>query len=81
VSFGDYHVAKDIGWALTGAVVDDDELEVLLEPWRPHRLRVQALVSLGGLGRPRRGPRMAPREHLPGVRASNQSPNLETGRD
>lgn len=81
VSFGDYHVAKDIGWALTGAVVDDAELAVLLEPWRPHRLRVQALVSLGRLGRPRRGPRMAPREHLPGVRASNRRTNLETGRD
>ena len=26
VSFGDYHVAKDIGWALTGTAFDDDEL-------------------------------------------------------
>lgn len=26
VSFGDYHVAKDIGWALTGTPVDDDGL-------------------------------------------------------
>ena len=66
VSFGDYHVAKDIGWALTGAPVDDAELAVLLEPWRPHRLRVQVLVALAGLGKPRRGPRMAPRRHLPG---------------
>jgi 3-methyladenine DNA glycosylase/8-oxoguanine DNA glycosylase len=65
VSFGDYHVAKDVGWALTGAAVDDAELAVLLEPWRPHRWRVQALVALAGLGRPRRGPRMAPRRHLP----------------
>lgn len=66
VSFGDYHVAKDVGWALLGRAVDDDELEDLLEPYRPHRLRVQGLVSLAGLGRPRRGPRMAPRRHLPG---------------
>ena len=66
VSFGDYHVAKDVGWALVGREVDDEELEVLLEPYRPHRLRVQALVALAGLGRPRRGPRMAPRRHLPG---------------
>ncbi len=66
VSFGDYHVAKDVGWALTGAALDDAGLAVLLEPWRPHRLRVQALVGLAGLGRPRRGPRMAPRRHLPG---------------
>lgn len=66
VSFGDYHVAKDIGWALVGREVDDDELATLLEPYRPHRLRIQGLVGLAGLGRPRRGPRMAPRRHLPG---------------
>ena len=66
VSFGDYHVAKDVGWALVGREVDDDELEAVLEPYRPHRLRIQGLVTLGGLGRPRRGPRMAPRRHLPG---------------
>jgi 3-methyladenine DNA glycosylase/8-oxoguanine DNA glycosylase len=65
VSFGDYHVAKDIGWALTGAPVDDDGLAELLEPWRGHRYRVQALLGLAGLRRPRRGPRMAPRRHLP----------------
>jgi 3-methyladenine DNA glycosylase/8-oxoguanine DNA glycosylase len=65
VSFGDYHVAKDIGWALTGECLDDAGLEELLEPWRPHRGRVQALVLLAGLRRPRHGPRMAPRTHLP----------------
>ena len=65
VSFGDYHVAKDIGWALTGAPFDDVELEAFLEPWRGHRGRVQALVLLAGLHRPRHGPRMSPRTHLP----------------
>jgi 3-methyladenine DNA glycosylase/8-oxoguanine DNA glycosylase len=65
VSFGDYHVAKDVGWALTGTAFDDDELEEFLEPWRPHRGRVPALVGLAGLRRPRHGPRMAPRTHLP----------------
>lgn len=68
VSFGDYHVAKDVGWALTGAEVDDLGLAELLEPWRPHRGRVPLLVASVGLGRPRRGPRMAPRAHLPGAR-------------
>jgi 3-methyladenine DNA glycosylase/8-oxoguanine DNA glycosylase len=68
VSFGDYHVAKNIGWALTGEEVDDDGLAELLEPYRPHRYRVQRLVELGRLSRPRRGPRMAPRTHLPSVR-------------
>jgi 3-methyladenine DNA glycosylase/8-oxoguanine DNA glycosylase len=65
VSFGDYHVAKDVGWALTGAEVDDAGLAELLEPYRPHRYRVQRLVELAGLRRPRSGPRMAPRTHLP----------------
>jgi len=65
VSFGDYHVAKDIGWALTGRAVDDGELATLLEQWRPQRYRVQALLGLAGHRRPRRGPRMAPRTHLP----------------
>ncbi|MGO4257295.1 DNA-3-methyladenine glycosylase family protein [Marmoricola sp. RAF53] len=66
VSFGDYHIAKNVGWALTGEAVDDDGLAELLEPYRPHRHRVQRLVEAGGLGRPRRGARMAPRRHLPG---------------
>ncbi len=65
VSFGDYHVAKDVGWALTGTPFDDDELEAYLEPWRPQRGRVPALVAMAGLRRPRHGPRMAPRTHLP----------------
>lgn len=66
VSFGDYHVAKNVGWALTGKPVDDDALAQLLEPYRPHRHRVQRLIELAQLGRPRRGPRMSPRTHLPG---------------
>lgn len=65
VSFGDFHVAKDIGWALTGRPVDDNGLEVLLEPYRPHRLRVQVLVGLAGLSRPRRAPRMTLPTHVP----------------
>jgi len=66
VSFGDYHIAKDVGWALVGEPVDDDGLAELLAPYVPHRHRVQRLVEAAGLGRPRRGPRMAPRTHLPG---------------
>lgn len=65
VSFGDYHIAKDVGWAVTGTPFDDDRLREFLEPWRPHRGRVIALLALGGRHRPRRGPRMAPRTHLP----------------
>jgi 3-methyladenine DNA glycosylase/8-oxoguanine DNA glycosylase len=66
VSFGDYNVARDVGWALTGRDgVDDDGLAELLEPFRPHRYRVQRLVELAGIRRPRRGARMPLRTHLP----------------
>lgn len=66
VSFGDYNVARDVGWALTGRDgVDDDGLAELLEPFRPHRYRVQRLVQLAGIRRPRRGARMPLRTHLP----------------
>jgi 3-methyladenine DNA glycosylase/8-oxoguanine DNA glycosylase len=65
VSFGDYHVAKDVGHVLAGREFDDAELEEFLEPWRPHRNRVPTLLGLAGLHRPRHGARMAPRTHLP----------------
>lgn len=65
VSFGDFHIAKDVTWALTGEQGDDQRLAEVLEPYRPHRGRIPVLVALAGLGRPRRGARMAPRRHLP----------------
>ncbi len=65
ISFGDYHVAKDVGWALTGVELDDPGLETLLEPYRGHRYRVQWLVTAARLGRPRRGPRLDVPAHLP----------------
>ena len=64
VSFGDYHVARNIGWALTGADVDDAGMAELLAPYAGHRYRVQRLLELSGSGHPRHGPRMAPRTHL-----------------
>ena len=66
VSFGDSHVAKNVGWALIGREVDDAGMAELLEPYAGHRYRVQRLLELAGAGRPRRGPRMPPRRHLPG---------------
>lgn len=65
VSFGDYHVAKDMGWALTGAPWTDDDLRTYLEPYAGHRRRVVALIYRAAGHRPRHGPRMAPRTHLP----------------
>lgn len=66
VSFGDYHVASRVGIALLGEPVDDAGMAELLAPYRPHRYRVQRLVELSGIRKERRGPRMAPRRHLPG---------------
>jgi 3-methyladenine DNA glycosylase/8-oxoguanine DNA glycosylase len=65
VSFGDYHVAKDLGWAVAGRDFTDDEMADFLEPWRPHRGRVPVLLALAAGRRPRHGARMAPRTHLP----------------
>jgi 3-methyladenine DNA glycosylase/8-oxoguanine DNA glycosylase len=65
VSFGDYHIAKNVGWVLTGEPVDDDGMAELLAPYAGHRHRVQRLIELAGLQRPRHGARMAPRRHLP----------------
>ncbi len=65
VSFGDYHVARSIGWALVGVELDDDALAQLLEPYAGHRYRVQRLLELSGAAHPRRGPRMTLPTHLP----------------
>jgi 3-methyladenine DNA glycosylase/8-oxoguanine DNA glycosylase len=58
VSVGDFHVSKVVGWALTGARVDDDGMLELLEPWRGHRQRVVRLIEAAGIGYERHGPRM-----------------------
>jgi 3-methyladenine DNA glycosylase/8-oxoguanine DNA glycosylase len=56
---GDYHLAKDTGWALTGAALAEDDVPEFFEPWRPHRFRVVRLLELTpGARAPRRGPRM-----------------------
>ncbi len=66
-SIGDFHVGKNITYALTGEVLDDDAATELLEPYRGHRFRVQALLGLmGGVARrPRRAPRMTLPTHTP----------------
>lgn len=63
VSVGDYHLAHQIGFALTGHRVDDDGMVALLEPWRGHRQRAIRLIMLSGAFEPRRGPRLAPEDH------------------
>lgn len=64
VPFGDFHVAKDVGTALLGHRIDDDELALLLAPWAGHRFRVVRIVQLSPLARTeRRGPRLARVDH------------------
>lgn len=65
VSFGDYHLANWVGWALVGHDITDDEMGALLEPYRPQRGRAAAMAIVGGRTRPRRGPRMSIPTHLP----------------
>ena len=67
VSFGDFHVGVGIVWALSGDFIDRDIADAaaaeLLEPFAGHRYRVQRLLELGRVRRPRRGPRYAPLDH------------------
>ncbi len=63
VSVGDYHLAHEVGFALTGSRVDDDGMLELLAPWAGHRQRVIRLILAGGAREVRRGPRLAPEDH------------------
>lgn len=68
VSYGDVHLARSVGYALTGESADDARMEELLEPWRGHRHRVVRLLqlgaSLGAVATPPSVPRARPRAHL-----------------
>ncbi|NUR87126.1 MAG: DNA-3-methyladenine glycosylase 2 family protein [Nonomuraea sp.] len=63
VSVGDFHLAKLVGYALTGEKTDDPGMMRLLEPYRGHRHRATVLVWLSGLRPPARGPRMPARDY------------------
>jgi 3-methyladenine DNA glycosylase/8-oxoguanine DNA glycosylase len=66
-SWHDFHVAKDVTWALCGEVKDDAACAELIERYRGHRFRVQRLLELEAVQRPRRAPRMTLPTHLPAV--------------
>ena len=64
VSVGDFHVAGQVVFALTGDTDGDDaRMLELLEPWAGHRYRVVRMIELSGVTKPRRGPRYAPLDH------------------
>ncbi len=66
-SWADFHVAKNVSYALCGEVLDDAGCAELVECYRGHRYRVQRLLELEGVQRPRRAPRMTLPTHLPRV--------------
>ena len=62
VSVGDYHLPSLVSWALAGERKGTDaRMLELLAPFPGHRGSVIRLLVAAGLGPPRRGPRMAPR--------------------
>lgn len=62
VSVGDYHLPSLVSWALAGERRGTDaRMLELLAPFTGHRGRVIRLLAAAGLGPPRHGPRMAPR--------------------
>ena len=63
VSVGDYHLAHEVGLALTGHRTDDAGMIELLAPWAGHRQRVIRLIFASGVAEARRGPRLAPEDH------------------
>ncbi|MFI9007477.1 DNA-3-methyladenine glycosylase family protein [Actinosynnema sp. NPDC053489] len=63
VSFGDYHLAGIVGWALVGEAVDDDGMAEVLAPYAPQRHRAVRYVLASGVTKPRRGPRFSPRDY------------------
>jgi 3-methyladenine DNA glycosylase/8-oxoguanine DNA glycosylase len=65
VSVGDYHLAANVVFALTGRTGGTDEqMLALLAPYAGHRYRAVRMIEMSGVVPPRRGPRMA----LPGPR-------------
>ena len=63
VSVGDFHLAHEVGYALTGERVDDERMLELLAPWTGQRQRVIRLIRGSGAQEPRRGPRLHPEDH------------------
>ncbi len=62
MSVGDFHLPNLVAWALAREPRGNDERMLqLLEPFRPHRGRVQRLLEVSGIRAPAFGPRMESR--------------------
>ena len=63
VILGDYHIPNLVSYALGGEDRGDDAaMLALLEPFRPHRGRVIALLQASRMSPPRFGPRLSVRD-------------------
>lgn len=61
IELGDFHLPDVVAWNLAGEDrADDDRMEELLEPFRPHRGRALQLIGIEGRGKPKYGARMGP---------------------
>jgi 3-methyladenine DNA glycosylase/8-oxoguanine DNA glycosylase len=55
---GDFHLPNTVSWLLAGEPRGtDDQMEELLEPYRPYRRRAMLLIKLSAVHAPRYGPR------------------------
>lgn len=64
VSFGDFHLARLVGYSLTGSLDSTDaDMATLLEPWAGQRARAVRMIELVGQAPPRRGPRATITDH------------------
>jgi hypothetical protein len=63
VPVGDYHIAGQVGFALTGNKTDDAGMLELLEPYAGQRYRVIRLIELMAPKPERRGSRMPVRDY------------------
>ncbi len=63
VPVGDYHIAGQVGLALTGHKTDDAGMLELLEPYAGQRYRVIRLIELAAPKPERRGSRMPVRDY------------------
>ncbi len=81
VSVGDFHLAHVVGFTLAGRHRSTDaEMLELLAPWAGHRARVVRLIERAGVGPPRRGPRMAPRDLARDLTPSERRPEYRRQR-
>lgn len=67
-SVDDFHVPRLMAVALTGHRGDGEAAEQALEPYRPHRYRVELLLAPAVARADRRGARLSLPEHVPGIR-------------